>query len=127
MAEAVLDSSALLAVILAETGADRVSSALPEAVISAINYGEVATKLLEMGVPETQMRDLLWRSECEVLDATAGQAIQAALLRTSTRHRGLSLGDRFCLALAQDLGLPVLTADRAWAELDVGVEITLIR
>jgi PIN domain nuclease of toxin-antitoxin system len=127
MAEAVLDSSALLAVILAETGGDKVSSALPEAVIGAINYGEVATKLLEMGVPETEMRDLLRRSECEVLDATAGQAIQAALLRASTRHRGLSLGDRFCLALAQDLGLPVLTADRAWAELDVGVEITLIR
>jgi ribonuclease VapC len=127
MAEAVLDSSALLALIYAEPGADVVRAALPQAVISAVNYAEVATKLLEMGFSEAQMQDFLWRSSCEVMDATAGQAIQAGLLRASTRHRGLSLGDRFCLALARDLDLPVLTADQAWRDLDLGVEITLIR
>ncbi len=127
MAEAVLDSSALLALIYAEPGASTVRAALPQAIISAVNYAEVAAKLLEMGFSETQMQDLLWRSYCEVTDASASQAIQASLLRASTRHRGLSLGDRFCLALARELGLPVLTADQAWRDLDLGVEIILIR
>lgn len=127
MAEAVLDSSAILALIYSEPGAGKVRSALPEAVISAVNYAEVATKLLEMGVSEAQMQNLLWRSSCEVAEATATQAVRAGLLRPSTRHRGLSLGDRFCLALALDLRLPVLTADQAWRDLDLGVEITLIR
>lgn len=54
-------------------------------------------------------------------------ALRAALLRNSTRPYGLSLGDRACLALARREGLPVLTADRSWAKLDVGVEVVLIR
>jgi PIN domain nuclease of toxin-antitoxin system len=39
----------------------------------------------------------------------------------------LSLGDRACLALGLRLGSPVVTADRVWATVDVGVEIVLIR
>ncbi len=127
MAETVLDSSAILALIDDEPGAATVRAALPEAVISAVNFGEVATKLIELGVAEAQMQALLWQTYCEVMDATAGQAIVAGRLRQSTRHRGLSLGDRFCLALARELGLPVLTADLAWRDLEVDVEIVLIR
>ncbi len=127
MAETVLDSSAILALIHDEPGAATVRATLPEAVISAVSYGEVATKLIELGVAETQMQELLWQFYCEVVDATPGQAIHAGRLRRSTRHRGLSLGDRFCLALARELGLPVLTADLAWRDLDVDVEIVLIR
>ncbi len=39
----------------------------------------------------------------------------------------LSLGDAACLATARVLGMPVLTANRAWAALPVGVEVRLIR
>lgn len=38
-----------------------------------------------------------------------------------------SLADRVCLALAIDRGLPVVTADRKWAELDLGIDIRMIR
>jgi PIN domain nuclease of toxin-antitoxin system len=40
---------------------------------------------------------------------------------------GLSLADRACLALAKQRGLPVLTADRIWQTLDLGVAVVLIR
>ena len=45
----------------------------------------------------------------------------------STRKAGLSLADRACLALALDLGATAVTADRAWAKVDVGVEVKVIR
>jgi PIN domain nuclease of toxin-antitoxin system len=51
----------------------------------------------------------------------------AARLRSATKKYGLSTGDRACLALALDEGLPVLTADRAWLTLDVGVHIRTLR
>lgn len=54
-------------------------------------------------------------------------AFQTAMLRPTTKHKGLSLADRACLALGGQLGLPVLTTDRAWTELELGVEVRLIR
>jgi len=57
----------------------------------------------------------------------AGLAYLAGLLRPQTKGIGLSLGDRACLALGRHMRLPVLTADRAWAKLRVGVEIRVIR
>ncbi len=50
-----------------------------------------------------------------------------AKLYPQTRNRGLSLADRACLALALDKGWPVMTADRAWAGLDIDVEVEMIR
>jgi ribonuclease VapC len=50
-----------------------------------------------------------------------------AALRASSRAFGLSLCDRACLALAQSLALPALTADRSWARLDLGIAIEVIR
>jgi PIN domain nuclease of toxin-antitoxin system len=48
-------------------------------------------------------------------------------LRRPTSHLGLSLADRACLALALRLGLPIVTADRAWAELELAVQVQTIR
>jgi ribonuclease VapC len=52
-------------------------------------------------------------------------AFQAGFLHPLTRFRGLSLGDRACPALGQQLNLPVLTTDRIWGELDFGVEVRM--
>jgi PIN domain nuclease of toxin-antitoxin system len=49
------------------------------------------------------------------------------MLRPPTKHKGLSLADRACLALGQQLNLPVITADRVWKELDLEVEVRLVR
>ena len=129
----VLDASALLAFLQGEPGAERVAEALARpAAISAVNYAEALGKLAEDG--ETA-EGLARRFEAEglvggVLEVEAvlpEDAPAIAALRRSTRHLGLSLGDRACLALALRLGLPVMTADRAWRELGLEVEVEAIR
>ena len=59
--------------------------------------------------------------------AVPGHAQIAGDLVRLTRLFGLSLGDRACLALGMDLGVPVYTADRAWKELRLPVQINVIR
>ena len=126
MDDVVLDASAVLAVILGEPGAERVVPNLPTGRLSVINYAEVLTKLIERGDdPVVAIARSSLGYELVVFDPAA--ATRTAALWTLTRVRGLSLGDRACLALAEREGLPVLTADRAWADLDIEVEVRLIR
>lgn len=123
----VLDASALLAVMNDEPGAMIIRDAIPEAVISAVNLAEVVSKLVDGGMPEAQIFDDIGELDISNVSFDVQQAYATGLLRSATRSRGLSLGDRACLNLARHLGLPVLTADRAWAELDLGVEVRLAR
>lgn len=123
----VLDTSALLAVSFGEPGSDRVLSVLDTARMSAVSLAETIGKLLDRGIPHETALASVAGSGVVIVDFDAAQAEQAGLLRSVTRARGLSLGDRCCLALAKSLGAPVLTADRAWVGLDVGVRIDLIR
>ena len=127
MPEAVIDASALLALLNAEPGADVVAEALPGGVISAINLSEVVAKLCEAGVPEKAIHQALQPLGIEIVPFDEEQAYQAGLLRASTQDMGVSLGDRACLSLARMLGVEALTADRAWAGLSVGATIKLIR
>ena len=129
MSDAVLDSSAVLAVILEEPGADRVEPLLPGAKVSAVNVGEVAGKLLDLGMPEETVETVLTGLQIEVHAPEWDAALSSGFLRPTTRSAGLSLGDRACLALAAALDLPAVTADRAWQSVAaaVGVEVTPIR
>lgn len=126
MTEFVLDASAVIAFLQGEPGAQQVEGALFEAVLSAVNLVEVAQWVMEVR-GEAAARLELQGLPCQVVDFDETQALEAAALRRTTRARGLSLGDRACLALAKLRGLPVLTADRAWTQVDAGVEIVLIR
>jgi ribonuclease VapC len=124
----VLDASALLALLNREPGAGVVATALADgASICAVNLSEVVAKLAEIGAPEEAIRQALDSLGLEILDFGADLAYQAGMMRPATRQIGLSLGDRCCLALGKHLGLPVLTADRAWLDLAVGVEVRAIR
>lgn len=123
----VLDSSALLCLLNGEVGAERVSEALPSAVIGAVNFAEVVTKLRERGLSVEEVEEVLGGLNLDVLPHTAGQAYATGHLRQATRSLGLSLGDRACLALAMELGAPALTADQAWGKVDAGTVVEVIR
>lgn len=125
--DVVLDASALLAVLRAEPGAERVEPRLEGAGIGAVNLSEVVAKLIEDDVPEAEIRRAIGRLELDVHAFDEQHAFIAGVLRRSTRALGLSFGDRACLALAQTLGVPALTADRSWSRLDLGVAIEVIR
>lgn len=127
MVEYVLDASALLALLNAETGADLVQDFLPDASISTVNLAEVVTRLSAVGMPENDIRNTLTLLGLEVIHFDEEQAYQAGLLYSYGRVYGLSLGDRACLALARTSAATAVTADRAWEELDLGIEIKLIR
>jgi ribonuclease VapC len=127
--DAVLDSSAVLAIILEEPGGERAAHHLPGAKISAVNLGEVVAKLRDLGMPAETVEDILDALSLDVWPHDREAAVAAGHLRPVTRGAGLSLGDRACLALARALGLPAVTADRAWQDVAeaVGIEVELIR
>lgn len=124
----VLDASAVLALLNNEPGADAVAARLEGASISAVNWSEVVQKAISLGVDRAaDMREDLAAVGLVVRDFSSAHAEIAAGLWTSTREVGLSLADRACLALAIDSHVPVLTGDRAWQDLAIGVEVILIR
>lgn len=129
MSDCVLDSSAAIALIEHEPGAEFVRSALHEgnAFISTVNVTEVLTKLVQRGLSADDADYNLDSLNLIRIPFGDSTAIRAAALWATTRRFGLSLGDRACLAMALELGHRVLTADRAWEQLDLGVAIVLVR
>ncbi len=127
MSEYVLDASALLAMMFGESGAEKVVQLLPVVEISAVNLAEVAAKMQERGVPDAEIERDIADLRLSVVPFDAEQALSSGKLRLRTRGLGLSLGDRACLALALTRGLPAVTMDRGWAELEIGAEVIVAR
>jgi PIN domain nuclease of toxin-antitoxin system len=126
---AVLDASALLALLLDEPGASRVTALLDDAAISAVNLSEVVGQYAGRGIPVSEIRTMLSLFSIQIVPFDDALAFDAGLLVPKTRSARLSLGDRACLALARQLGSTALTADRSWSRIAraVGVEVELIR
>lgn len=123
----VLDASALLAVLLEEPGRERVLAAIGDAVISSVNWSEVIARLVSHEASDAQIAAAAELMVGRIAPFGAEDAELAGKLIAQTRPLGLSLGDRCCLALGMLRNATVLTADRAWAGLDVGVTIEVIR
>jgi ribonuclease VapC len=123
----VLDASALIALIYQENGGDLVEKYLPNAEISTVNLAEVATYMIKQGLDLKEAVSLLKDLSIPAIDFDEEQAFIAAQLLEKTNSKGLSLGDRACLALGMRLNQMVLTADKIWQELDLAVKIKLIR
>jgi ribonuclease VapC len=127
LADAVLDASALIALIRGESGADRVIACLPQAIISTVNVAEVQTRLVAAGLDEKLAWWHIAEAGCLAVPFDQDQARIAGSLVKVTRAYGLSLGDRACLALAIQRQGAVYTTDRAWKSLDLGIYIEVIR
>lgn len=124
---AVIDASAALAYFLEERGGERVLEELDGASISAVNWAEVIEKAISADVDAAPLRQAFEELGAKVRPVEVEHAEFAARLREPTRGLGLSLADRICFALAVSSDAAVLTADSAWAEVDIGVEVRLIR
>ena len=123
----VLDASALLALFWTENGSDVVAAALDNAVISAVNWAEVVSKLQDRGIDLDTAQPMLQELNLAVVPFDQQQAFAAGAMRERSKHLGLSTGDRACLALAAQLGATAYTADTSWAKFDAGVEVRLVR
>jgi ribonuclease VapC len=123
----VADSSAILTHIFAEPGGEVIANDPDQFIVSSVNLAEIFSKLTAHGFSELEMQQAVDAVRFTVVDFDQSQAAECGMLWTIGRQFGLSLGDRACLALAKLRRLPVLTADRSWAKLDIGVDIKLIR
>lgn len=123
----VMDTSAVLALLHREPGAETVARALDGSSISAANLGEVLSKIASTGHDPAETANALSALGLLFEPMTSEDAVRAGALFPATRRYGLSLGDRACLALALRLGLPVLASDRSLARAETGVHVELFR
>jgi PIN domain nuclease of toxin-antitoxin system len=112
MSDIVLDASALLALLKDEPGGAKVAEGIPASRMSAVNYAEVVSYFIHAGMPASAVDAMLSPLPVDIIAADVDLAKIAGRLRAITADAGLSLGDRFCLALALRDGLPAWTADR---------------
>ena len=76
MNKKVLDSSAILAVILQETGAEIVEPLLDKSLVSSINVAEFFTKLAEKGTLNQQTINDFRQLGLEIIDFDYEQAVK---------------------------------------------------
>jgi PIN domain nuclease of toxin-antitoxin system len=122
-----LDASALLAFINGEPGGEIVPVTTGDASMSAVNFAEVISVMTTQGMDETAVRKQLAQVVLEVVEFERASAEETGFMISRTKGKGLSLGDRACLAAARRENIPAMTGDRSWAGVHVGVEVKLIR
>ena len=127
MNKCVLDASAILALLNDETGAGMVQELLPVAIVSAVNYAEVVTRLSLLGMPENEIRQALNILGLTIIPFDEDLSFRTGSLAIVAKQYGLSLGDRACLALALQTGYSAVTSDRVWQDLSIEVDVKVIR
>lgn len=127
IAEAVLDSSAILGVLWHERGWEGVARVMRRSLVSVVNEAEVISVLIQRGDAPEKALEAVQSLPYRLVDLDQQLARRAGMLWRDFKKRGLSLGDRCCLALAEREKLPALTSDRRWTELSIGVEVQLFK
>ncbi|MFP3013105.1 MAG: type II toxin-antitoxin system VapC family toxin [Rickettsia sp.] len=124
----VLDASALLALVQNERGGEIIKPLLSYTIMSTVNITEVLTALKRTNIDTAETLTLITDFIAVIIPFDLEQAKYAAELQAYTQHKGLSLGDRACIALGIKLNTTIYTADKIWAELKIkDANIKLIR
>jgi ribonuclease VapC len=121
----VLDASALLALLLGEPGGEKVKTALDGALLCAVNLAEIVSHYAKLGAARQDIEGMMRPLPIRVVPVDATLSYEAGMLRPLTLPGGLSLGDRFCLALARREGIPALTAERRWPAIAATAHVTV--
>ncbi len=129
MTSIVLDASALLAMLLDEPGGGKVKTALDGALLGAVNLAEIVSHYAKLGAARSDIEAMLLPLPIQVVPVDAALSYNAGMLRPLTLPGGLSLGDRYCLALAKREAVPAWTAERRWPDIATaaGIMVELIR
>lgn len=125
----VVDTSALMAVVLGEADADRVSAVLESADAIAISATTIAECLIVAAMrnvgPEMQrLIDELGFEAAPVTEAFAGRVARAyARWGKGVHPAGLNFGDCFAYALAEERACPLLYVGGDFARTDIAAAL----
>ena len=125
MTSVALDASALLAMLLDEPGGDTVKAALDGAMLCAVNLAEIVSHYAKLGASQRDIEAMLRSLPIRVVPVDAALSYHAGMLPPPTLPGGLSLGDRYCLAMAKREGVPVLRAERQWPNIAAAADVAV--
>jgi len=125
----VLDTSAVLALLLNEPGAQKVKAVLHGALFCTVNLAEIVSCYAKLGISRPRIHAIVRPLPIRLIQPDEDLSFEAGMLRPITLPGGLSLGDRYCLALARRESMPAMTAERKWPRIAqaAGVSVELIR
>ncbi len=123
----VLDASAILALLNEEAGAARVLEVIGRGLVSTVNAAEVMGKLADYKMSNDDIY-LALNIGFDLVPFGEDELSLMGIIRRATSKHGLSLGDRACLATGMRHRCRIITADRAWAAVDLrGLDIEILR
>lgn len=123
----VIDSSAILAILFEERGAEEAAAWSLGGTLSSVIFAETISKCAVKGFPIEIVAAFIGQYLIEIEPLTAFTAKNAGALKLNKRFWPLSLADCICIALAIEKSATLVTADRAWLELNLPCPVEVIR
>jgi len=122
-----VDSSVVLAILHEEDDWQSYAGRISGQYIASINAAEVLTTLVQAGLTPEAAGQALRLLGMIVVPFDEQDAVMMAAMQPQMKGLRLGLGGKACLAFARRRDLIVLSADKAWRGLDLGVKIEVVR